>query len=270
MIRMVIASDEHCGHRAGLTPPGWQYQENNDDHERDMFGQIQRATWDFYTRTLDALKPIDIFVNNGDAIDGKGERSGGTEQTEAARDKQVSMAVQCIQYAEAKAVVIIYGTPYHTGRDEDFEKPLGEKVGAYKCGGHEWIDVNGCVFDFKHFISGSVVPYGRRTAPERDALWNQLWSLDDMQPRANVIVRSHVHYFGYSGDARKLVLTTPGLQGFGSKFGVRMYSGLVDIGLVSFDIDDDGRYTWRPHLMALESLKVHALSASDLISASAI
>jgi hypothetical protein len=266
MKRLVIISDLHCGHRAGLTPPGWQYQDNQDDKERNTFGSQQRAIWNFYAETIDRLKPIDILVCNGDAIDGKGERSGGTEQLESDRAKQVEIAAQCIDYADAKAKVIIYGTQYHTGKEEDFEQILGTKVNAGKVGGHEWLDINGLIFDFKHFISSSIIPHGRYTSIARDALWNKIWSMDEMQPNADIIIRSHVHYHRYAGEPGSLMMTTPALQGFGSKFGVRMCSGRVDIGLISFDIDDNGGYKWQPHLLKAEFLKVHPLSASNLIA----
>lgn len=268
MKRLVVIGDLHCGHRAGLTPPGWQYQENEQEPERANFGRIQRAIWDFYAKTIEALKPIDILVVNGDAIDGKGERSGGTEQLEADRIKQVEIAAECIGHAQAKAVIIIYGTGYHVGKEEDFERILGDRVNAQKVGGHEWLDVNGVIFDFKHFVSSSVIPHGRFTSMARDALWNKLWAADEMQPNADVVIRSHVHYHRFAGEPGTLMMTTPALQGFGSKFGVRMCSGRVDIGLVSFDVQSREDWTWRGHLLKASFLAVKPLSASSLISAS--
>jgi len=264
--RVVVISDLHCGHRAGLTPPGWQYQENSEDQERIYFSMAQRNLWDFYTETIDRLKPIDILVCNGDAVDGKGERSGGTEQLEADRYKQVEMAAQCINYADAKAKIIIYGTGYHVGKEEDFEKILGNSVNAYKVGGHEWIDVNGVIFDFKHFVSSSTIPHGRYTSMARDALWNKIWAADESQPNADVIIRSHVHYHRYAGEPGSLMMTTPALQGFGSKFGVRMCSGRVDIGLVNFDVKDNGEYEWQSHLLKADFLKVRPLNVLNMIA----
>ena len=266
MKRVVVISDLHCGHRAGLTPPGWQYQENSSDKERHDFGSAQKKLWDFYAETIDSLKPIDILVCNGDAIDGKGERSGSTEQLESDRYKQVEIAAHCINYADAKAKVIIYGTPYHVGKEEDFEKILGDTVNANKVGGHEWLDVNGIIFDFKHFISSSAIPHGRYTSIARDALWNKIWAADESQPNADIVIRSHVHYHRYAGEPGCLMMTTPALQGFGSKFGVRMCSGRVDIGLLHFDVKDNGVYGWKTHLLKADFLKVQALSASNLIA----
>lgn len=211
---------------------------------------MQATTWDWYAATLAKLQPIDVLVVNGDAIDGKGERSGGTEQFEMDRHEQALIAARCIREAKAGKVYVIRGTPYHVGKDEDFEDTVASEVGAAHVGYHDWIDCAGVVFDFKHKVSTSSIPHGRHTGPARSALWNALWAERGLQPRAQVFVRSHAHYFDYSGDARTLIIVTPALQGFGSKYGAAECEGTVDVGLVSFDCQD-GRYTWKAHLADL-------------------
>ena len=116
MKRMVVISDLHCGHVVGLTPPRWHFQIDGKLYAN------QKELWGFYAQSIDSLKPIDILVVNGDAIDGKGCRSGGTEQNTTDRLEQCEMAIECIEYTEAKTVRMTYGTPYHAGQDEDFEK----------------------------------------------------------------------------------------------------------------------------------------------------
>jgi hypothetical protein len=239
----------------GLTPPG--YQSLNGSLAK--FGEMQRAVYDFYRGWMELLHPIDLLIVNGDCIEGKGERSGGTELIEADRTEQAKMAVRCIEEARAEKIVITYGTPYHTGVTEDFEMQVADGVNAMKIGGHEWIEVNGVIFDCKHFIGSSAVPHARNTAVARDVLWNQLWSIDEQQPLANVIIRSHVHYFGYHGGVDYLAMTTPAFQGYGSKYGVRKCSGRVDIGLVWFKISDQGEITWKPEILKTELQKVQVL-----------
>lgn len=78
MTRLVIISDLHCGHRAGLTPPGWQTPLEAPDRLA-AYARQQRVMWSWYAATIAALQPIDVLVANGDAIDGRGSRSGGTE-----------------------------------------------------------------------------------------------------------------------------------------------------------------------------------------------
>ena len=210
--------------------------------------------WDWYAEQAKALAPVSVLIVNGDAIDGKGGKSGGSEQLESDRTKQVEMAAECVEVWSAKTIVMTYGTAYHTGYEEDFEAVLAGAVNAKKIGSHEWVSVNGCVFDCKHKVGRSVIPHGRHTAPAREALWNALWAEVGVEPRGRVFIRSHVHYFTFAGDETQLVITTPALQGFGSKYGSRESSGKVHVGLIHFDVDSNGGYVWQPHLLDLRGL----------------
>lgn len=253
--RVVVVSDLHCGHRSGLTPPGWQYGLHDASDSRAAWGMLQRELWDFYARTLRALQPIDWLVCNGDAIDGRGGRNGGVELLTPDLSEQADIAVQCLEEAAAANVLLTYGTPYHVGPDgEDWEAAVARRLGA-RIGGHEWLDVNGLVFDFKHKIGSSSVPHGRHTAISRERVWNLMWNERDWAPLARVIIRSHVHYHEYSGNPTHLAMTTPALQGPGSNYGVRQCSGVVDFGLVSFDVDDNGGFSWKSHLLNIDTMR---------------
>ncbi len=253
-LRIVIGADIHAGHVAGLTPPQWQYSKNDKDPKRAKFAVYQKYLWDFYSSVLKELQPIDLFICNGDLIDGKGERTGGIEQFELDRMIQSEMAIECLKEAKAEKYLLTYGTPYHTGKEEDWENMIAKEMNCH-IGGHEWVDANGLIFDIKHHITSSSVPYGRVTSVKRDRFWNLLWSTDaNAQPKADIIIRSHVHYFEYSGTANYLAITTPALQGFGSKFGTRRCSGLVDIGLLYFDIYDRNNWSWNYKLLNVQSL----------------
>lgn len=262
MKRLLVLSDPHCGHLVGLTPPAWQVDppKAEDRTKREKYSGVQREAWSWFKRTVRKNGPYDAVVVNGDAIDGKGERSGGTELITTDRHVQVEMAAKCLEECRVGSsrepeIVLTYGTPYHTGVGEDFENTLADKVGAAKIGAHEWIDVEGVVFDFKHFIGSSSVPHGRTTAIEREALWAKLWTDADYTPRANVIVRSHVHYCKWVGDEHdpSLRVVTPALQAMGSKHGARKCSGLVSFGLVIFECHRRKITRFEPVLTKLKS-----------------
>ena len=144
-------------------------------------------------------------------------------------------------------VVCTYGTAYHTGDGEDFENLVASDLNA-KIGSHEWVDVEGVMFDLKHHCASSSVPHGRHTGVARDRLWNVLWNERAMSPKADVIVRSHVHYYDFCGGVNWLGLTTPALQGLGTKYGSRRCSGTVDFGFLVFECNK-GAYTWK-HFIA--------------------
>lgn len=247
--RVVIISDLHSGTGCGLTPPDWQYKYvMNDRTKRNKFSAIQKQCWEFYYKTIMQLKPIDILIVNGDAIDGHGERSGGTEQITTDMQVQAEMASECINITSADKKIIIAGTAYHTGQVEDFETLIKDYTKADKFGSHEWIDINGIIFDCKHHLGSSGVPYARHTAISKENVWNALWAERKEQPRGDIFIRSHTHSFSYAGNGQFLGIVTPALMGLGSRYGSRRCTGTVDFGLISFDIDSDGRYTWNAHL----------------------
>jgi hypothetical protein len=248
--RVVVISDLHCGHRVGLTPPGKESQISGTSHQRisKKYYKAQLALWKAYAGMIKRLGKIDILIVNGDAIDGRGEKSGGTELIAVDRNVQVEMAAECINFVGADTVLMTRGTGYHVGNTESFEDNIADKVGAKKIEDHAWYDINGVVFDVKHFIGSSGIPHGRSTAVKRDQLWSLIWHERNEQPRGEpgkiIVIRSHVHYFDYSGNSDYLAITTPALQGMGSKFGAKICSGTVDFGLIYFDIKNNGDWSW--------------------------
>lgn len=261
MKRVVAIGDLHCGHYAGLTPPVFQYRCTVGPNYLRKRGALQFECWSWYSKTLASLQPIDVLIVNGDMIDGKGTRSGGTELVTSDMQQQADMAAMCILEAKASKIICTYGTPYHVSADgDDMESIVASKVDA-TIGGHEWIDVNGCVFDVKHKVGSSQVPHGRHTAIAREHLWNQLWAERDEAPRADVILRSHVHFYDFCGSDDFLAMTLPALQGPGSKYGSRQCSGIIHYGLVHFDVDDDGGYSWQPHILKIKSARPVAQKA---------
>ena len=265
--RLVVAADPHCGHIAGLTPPDWHYNFETHHPRTQAIYEQQKAMWDWYTRRIDALKPIDRAVWNGDLVDGKGKKSGGTEQRTMDGNEQAQMAAECINYMEAPKVCLIYGTPYHTGTEEDMEDAVVPLVnGMCKIKGHAFLETNGRIFDVKHFVGASSIPHGRWTSTARDKLQNIQWNneyldgrkkQDPLQPNADFLIRAHVHYHihgGAGGDWE--FMTCPALQGFGSKYGVRICSGVVHVGFLVFDIQENGDYKWWSERARLESQKV--------------
>ena len=253
--RVVVISDPHCGHRVGLTPPAFQGQYVKDETDLtkiDKFVTIRRRLWHEYQKMINALKPIDILIVNGDCIDGKGFRSGSTELIETDRDVQGIMAATCIAEAESPIIRMTYGTAYHTGLSEDWENNVVKEIKIndpqvdVKIGSHEWVDVNGVIIDFKHFTASTTIPHGQGTSLAKDWLWNALWAEQELQPRADIYIRSHVHVAYQCGRPNSwYACTTPALQGMGSKFGSRICKGIVDFGVVSFDITESG--AWKPN-----------------------
>jgi len=258
--RVVVISDLHCGHMVGLTHPEYQVNYSHSSRtKRNKSAKIQRDLWEHFEEMVDDLGKVDVLIINGDTIDGKGQRSGGSELITSDREEQCEMAVAAIEEFACDNIIMTYGTPYHVGINEDWENKVAKDLGVKKIGSHEWIDVNGCIFDVKHKVGSSSVPYSRSTAVAKERFWNLLWNEDEEQPKGDIVIRSHVHYHSYVGGVNYLAMTTPALQAMGTKFGSRQCSGTVDWGLVYFDVDENGGYSWESKTVKLEAQKARAI-----------
>ncbi len=253
--RVLCTADWHCGHQVGLTHP--KYSVSVDDERQAKYERVRREVWKYFAEIVERYRPIDILILNGDALEGKGVRSGGTELISTDRKVQCTIAKMAIDFIKAPLIRMTYGTPCHTGTEEDWEDIIAEAVGA-KIGSHEWFEINGIMFDLKHKIGSSSIPHGRLTPLAREILWNQLWHLRGKAPRANVLIRSHTHYFEETNHDGCKAFITPCLQGFGSKFGARECSGTVDIGVLFFDVYESGETICRPEFIHGSTQIAHA------------
>jgi len=269
MKRVLVFGDCHCGHAVGLTSPRYQWAAKRDGRGKDLtkhgkFAAIQAECWFAYQKVLRELEPIDRAIFMGDAIDGRGERSGGTELITTDREEQCNMAVAVcdeirLHAAKGYRVRGVRGTDYHVaGGGEDWENIVAERAGFESIGAHDWPRVEGVTFDAKHHLGSSAVPHGRATATLRDMLWNELWAVQEHQPRADVLLRAHVHFAqgvwqpDMSGHDR-WGFTVPALQALGSRYGALRCSGTVHWGLMHFDCDKGRVVDWGAHIMPIRA-----------------
>lgn len=256
--RVLLPSDLHCGSNVGLTPPAYQYSYINnpasaDQRIRNKWSRLQQECWEWYVNTLNVLKPIDMCFVNGDMIDGDGNRSGGTELIVTDRNVQVSMAIECLSQIDANYYAMTFGTPYHAGQGEDFEMNIAKHFDC-KIGGHEWENVNGCVFDLKHKQSNTVNPATSLYNEIRD---NREWIAVGEQPKADILVRSHTHRFCILKLEDATGISTPALQCYGTKFGARQCSRKVQVGLIALDVWPDGEVIEHIYIAHLVSQATH-------------
>lgn len=250
LYRVLLAGDLHCGHLAGLTPPA--YRINPDSPTQRRFYDLQKETWEWYIQQIQGLRPFTHAVWNGDLIEGKGPRSGSTELITADRNLQCDMAVEAIGVVGAKTNVVVYGTPSHVGDQEDFEYNIAKELDAVLLD-NDLLEIGGVVMNIRHKIGSSSVPYGAATPLLRDALWSDLWSALEDNPKTDLVVRSHVHTFVYTNDGFRQAIILPALMGAASKYGTRQCSKVVHYGFAYADIYADGSFNVNPVIYSPES-----------------
>ena len=254
--RFIVLGDLHCGHAGGLTPPGWQMKEERSPY----FAAIESEMWRKYRALVrkytKGFKGKLIVVCNGDAIDGN-HNIGECITTD--RSEQVDMAVKCLQPWNASQYIFTYGTPFHTGKEEDWERELANKFEG-DIAPFQYVDVDGLTFFFRHKIGRSGVPYGRNTAVAKVKVWNELMAANAEVPRADILCFSHVHYHSYCGGADWMGMTLPALQTV-SSYGGRECDGPVDWGITCFDVNKGVLQSWCSDITTINTTKPEVLTA---------
>ena len=255
----MLLGDLHCGAKSGLTPP--EYWVNPYDKR---WRSIQEESWNFYSDTMNKIGYVDAVVVNGDSIDGKGTKSGGTELITTDLFEQVKIATRCLEEIDSNNYYFTYGTNYHISNNgDDFEVCLADNFNAV-IKNHLWLDINGCVFDIKHKIGGSSVLSSRVSNLIKEFQWNREWVNINGAPKSDVFIRSHVHYHMSVKDPNSFLgMTLPALQSPNTKFGARECMGTVHFGCVLFEIPkdfkdvDDLKFTvYKKHLESVKSKSI--------------
>ena len=254
-IRTVFLSDLHCGHIAGLTPPQWQLNLENEIYSE--YARLQRQVWDFLEISVNELleeRPIDRLIINGDAIDGDGAKCKGTEQITSDMYEQVLMAEECIRLFKCDNIAMTYGSNYHQARGTDFERILADNLGAI-IGNDLKLKINNSIVQVKHHVGNSSVPYSKATQVAKAKMNDILDSLKNGLEIADLVVRSHVHKYVYFENTQLgKAFVTPCFQ-VKSNFGKRYFDGTLDIGFVVVDFYDSGHIDVTPIIADVDIVK---------------
>jgi hypothetical protein len=241
---LAVFSDIHAGSIYGLLPPDFQ----TSDEKIVGMNPGQEYLWACW---LDAAErasklPISAVIFNGDAIDGKQQAQRGTELSLPLIADQSTAAEQIIRTFMSRLkgkppLYLVAGTEYHDSRAAREIEVIGRSLGAVSYGGlgtgrycREVLDleVDGVVINFAHGISASGGLY-RATAPDREGVWSALAGKEGRAPRADCVVRSHVHTFVHVEHATKHIVVTPCWQ-LQTRFMRKnsVYRMMPDIGLI--------------------------------------
>lgn len=254
--RLVPIADLHAGHRGGLTPPGWWWNDNDRVPSwKRAWARVQRELWEEYLGIAEEIGAGQAVALVGDAIEGRGSKTAGTELITSSVLEQIEMACEAVRVLRPSRVVVFRGTRFHVSEDGDDAEDLIAQEFNCEVLDHGCLDFDGKVFDVRHHNPRSGVPYGRGTPLAREWVNNVLLSARNEAPTADVVLRAHVHYWAYVGGPGWVAHSIPPLQAKGSKHGERVVGGTVDWGIIEFWIED-GRVRWREHIKALVANKM--------------
>lgn len=233
---LVVVADTHCGHHFGLTPPQWQWIESEEfDEYHNTVAKFHKLAWSWYSKVTSKLPTADLLLLNADLIDGRGEKSGGTELISTSRLEQCNMAKDVIRQVKTKSYKFTYGTPYHVGSSEDYEGIIANDFGGDIKDEQDFI-MNGALINAKHNIGGGSSVMTRGTQIAKPLVWNMVKEYMFDRDKTDLVIRSHAHTKSLLQMWGKTGIITPAMQ-LGSKYGRRL-DGYTDFGLTVITIKD--------------------------------
>lgn len=219
--RGVVVSDIHAGSIYGMLPPNFKTFTGARIEQNTGQAYLWTCWIDFCERVAD-FKP-DFVIVNGDVVDGDQRRNHGAELSLVSPEDQTKAAADVLQVLEKSAPgakwYFTQGTPYHVGDWNIAEESVAANLSGefYKsvgvgnrCREVLWLNVDGVVIEAAHHIATNTGFY-RLTALDREGQWSAISGKDESKgvPKADLLIRSHVHYFGYGEHASKQMITTP-------------------------------------------------------------
>lgn len=250
--RVLVVSDTQVGSIFGLLLPGFE----TSDDKPVIPNAGQTYLWECWLDMCRTVRRMEIaaVVVNGDVIDGHQAAQRGTELSLPMLRDQERAAVEVLSPLKASvgdaAWYFVQGTEYHSGKAGHHEEVIAEQMGAvhYKglgTGRHSRevldLDVDGVILNFSHGIS---VPTGfyRATPLDREGIWSALVGKEGKLPKADVVVRSHAHFFCRVEHPSKHILITPCWQ-LQTRYMRRhsVYRMVPDLGYLVLGIDGEAK-----------------------------
>ena len=257
---VVCVGDTHCGSTVGLCPPEGLELDDGGMYEPN---KSQNWLWDNWEMAWGVIKSVKRknrkaklhLVLNGDLIDGAHHRT--TQIASGLTGVHMSCAIESLRVPLAlkpQSIHILRGTPSHVGRAGGAEEGIARALSAQgwkvvgdpdtgnKSSYSRLIQIGPVLFDIKHHgrmgrRAHTKGPYIRWFA--QDIFFNYMM---DYEEPPDIAVRSHFHQFADSGRIHKVKTRAVALPAWqlATEYVHRVAESLADIGLVWFEIDDDG------------------------------
>lgn len=207
MENIVVVSDMHVGEIRSIMPENFKLEGNN-LWELTPAQKFLNKCW---IEDLDKLPKDFILVLNGDLIQGIHE-SWFTKLSLTNYNDQEKAVIELLKplAKKAKKTFVISGTDFHDQDYGDCEKRIAEAVGAEYVGKMLNLTLenngNSKVINFCHGGGFSINPNARL---ERDMQNQAIAEYFNNFPKADTIVRSHLHRYAESTLGNKKAIITP-------------------------------------------------------------
>lgn len=267
MRRIAVVSDLQCGSLFGMLPPEFITSEG----VPKLQNAGQKYLWECWIDFADRLKEFkpEILIVNGDLIDGPQQAQQGTELSLPLLFDQTEAAERCLRVLQKRCPSMkwyfVQGTEYHVGKCAQHEEQVAKAMGGLKYASIGtgvyvrevlWLDIDGVIIEASHHIGVSQGFY-RLTQLDKEMQWSAMAAKDNSKgvPKADLLIRSHVHNFQNAEHASKQGLITPCWQ-LQTRFMRKnsVYRMMPDIGGVFITVDGKAKARGKPPCHILKEL----------------
>jgi len=212
---ILIVSDIHNGSSTAICTPEPDIAELETTHRPN---KLQQALYNGWQKCIDEIeqKPTLLFVN-GEPCDGGNKKQLGMQSWTTNLNDQLNDAEKLLRMIPYEKIMFTRGSNYHVTQDgTNFEEIIAQRMNAepYKAYGgkgytdyYALIEMYGKHFNFTHHVGFNKWAAYRTTALARE-MAGMVFERDKMG-KADVIVRSHVHYFVHIEFVHQHGFTTP-------------------------------------------------------------
>ncbi len=270
---LLILSDLHIGSIFGVLPPDFIASDGSEIRQNAG----QQYLWECFTDMISwaAAFKIDAIFLNGDLIDGKQPKSKGSELSLPLPNDQEEAAVFTLRFLRNKLqkllkaeteipLYVVQGTEYHDGRGASELESIAARLNAvqYTCvhgTGRFSKEVCGVSFDsvnvnLAHHVSGGS-GFIKASGIDRELLWSAIAGAEDKALKADLLVRSHLHYFIHLEKPTQHAVITPCWQ-LQTRFMRKrsVYAMRPDVGALIAHLDGDEKVAGRDPILISKML----------------
>ena len=256
---VLVVSDMHVGSSTAVCTKEPDIADLNTTYRPNA---LQKELYSVWQECIDELyqKP-DVLVINGEPCDGGNPKQLGNQSWSTNLQDQLNDAEKLIREIPYKKLLFTRGSGYHVDKQgTNFEEIIAEKMKAerYKAFGgsgytdyYALVELHGKHFNFTHHVGFNKWAAYRTTALARE-MAGMVFDRDKMG-RADVIVRSHVHYFVHIEFTHTHGFTTPAWKfPDGHLFRGGTAGTTPDVGMVEVIVEPEGDVFVAKHIADLD------------------
>tara|TARA_R110002020_G_scaffold233_4_gene1225 strand:- start:9967 stop:10797 length:831 start_codon:yes stop_codon:yes gene_type:complete len=254
-----VRSDVHDGSSTAVCSKEPYVSEIDTVIKPNKLQQVLNEAW--YDCNDSMTKKADLLVINGEPMDGANKKQLGQQSWTTNIEDQMRDAEKLIKDIPHDKILFIRGSGYHVQVDgTNFEEVMANRMGAmrYKSYGgqgatdnYAFVECYGKMFNFSHHVGFNKWAAYRTTAIARE-LAGMHFEKDKLHS-ADVVVRSHVHYFVHVEFVNTHGVSTPAWKFPDSHLFRGGVAGTTpDIGSVEFIVEPNGEILVNKHIAKID------------------